>query len=71
MMPTEPSPPSSPSSWGFLLKVFGLSTLLSIVIKQLGPFLPISATPSLVLEIVFTPSLFLGLLLALRSQRQL
>lgn len=57
------------SSLGFLIKVFGLSTLLSIAIKYLGPLLPVSDSNGLALMIVLTPSLLLGLLLGLRGQR--
>lgn len=57
------------SSLGFVLKVFGLSALLSIIIKDLGPLLPISESNGLALAVVLTPSLFLGLLLILRGQR--
>lgn len=70
-----PHPENSPaqrgkSSLSFLLKVLGLSTILSIAIKDLGPLLPLSSSNPLALGIVLTPSLVLGGLLLLRGQRQ-
>lgn len=71
-MPQPENSPSqsSQSSLGFLLKVIGLSTILSVAIKDLGPLLPISASNRLALGVVLTPSLVLGVLLLLRDQRQ-
>lgn len=67
----ENSPPqSNQSSLGFLLKVLGLSTILSVAIKEFGPLLPISSSNPLALGVVLTPSLVLGVLLLLRGQRQ-
>lgn len=66
----QPENAPSPSSLGFLLKVLGLSTILSAAIKYLGPLLPISGSNALALGVVLTPSLVLGGLLLLRGQRQ-
>lgn len=68
--PEKSQPQSSKASLIFVLKVFGLSTILSIAIKVLGPLLPIAASNQLALGVVLTPSLVLGLLLLLRGQRQ-
>ena len=68
--PENAPPQSNKGSVGFLLKVLGLSTLLSIAIKALGPQLPIAASNPLALGVVLTPSLVLGGLLFLRGQRQ-
>ncbi len=68
--PEKSQPQSGKASLIFVLKVFGLSTILSIVIKVLGPLLPIAASNQLALGVVLTPSLVLGLLLLLRGQRQ-
>ncbi|WP_299485830.1 hypothetical protein [Acaryochloris sp. IP29b_bin.137] len=68
--PENTPPQSSKSSLGFLLKVLGLSTILSAAIKYLGPLLPISGSNPLAVGIVLTPSLVLGGLLLLRGQRQ-
>lgn len=52
----------------FLLKLLGLSLLLSVGIKYGGPFLPIPATSGVALGVVLgVPLLFLGFLL--RSPR--
>ena len=56
----ENSPSPSSKSLGFLLKVLGLSTILSAAIKYLGPLLPISGSNPLALGVVLTPSLVLG-----------
>ncbi|KAI9131442.1 hypothetical protein [Acaryochloris sp. CCMEE 5410] len=68
--PENASPQSGNSSLGFVLKVLGLSTILSVAIKALGPLLPISGSNPLALGVVLTPSLVLGGLLLLRGQRQ-
>ncbi|MGR3273558.1 hypothetical protein HRE53_06495 [Acaryochloris sp. 'Moss Beach'] len=68
--PENAPPQSGKSSLGFVLKVLGLSTILSVAIKDLGPLLPISSSNPLALGVVLTPSLVLGVLLLLRGQRQ-
>jgi len=45
----------------FILKVFLFSTLISVVIKSLAPYVSISASSGLAISIVLTPPLVLGI----------
>uniref|UniRef100_A0A832H2D9 Uncharacterized protein n=1 Tax=Oscillatoriales cyanobacterium SpSt-402 TaxID=2282168 RepID=A0A832H2D9_9CYAN len=55
---------------GFILKVFVVSTLISIAIKQGGPYLPVAATNTTALVTVITPSILFAVLLSWRWQKQ-
>lgn len=48
---------------GFVAKVIGLSGLMAIAFKTLGPSLPIPATAGASLAIVLTPAIVLGMFL--------
>ncbi|NER83104.1 MAG: hypothetical protein F6K42_26835 [Leptolyngbya sp. SIO1D8] len=48
---------------GFIVKVFGVSTLMAIALKTIAPRLPIPATSASSLAIVLTPTLVMGTLL--------
>ncbi|HEY9749435.1 MAG TPA: hypothetical protein V6C63_12185 [Allocoleopsis sp.] len=60
------------SNLGFLVKVMGLSALLAIAIKSVGPWVVVSATPRniVVLWVVLLPSLALGIALGWRAWQQ-
>jgi len=53
----------------FLLKILIVSTLLSIVIKYGGTYLPITGNTPTVLIAILSPSLILAALFALRWQQ--
>jgi len=52
---------------GFILEVLLLSAVLSFLIKYGSPTLSIPATPAIVLEIVFMPTLVMAIVLFWRS----
>lgn len=54
----------------FILKVLALSIFLSVLIKWLGPFVPVAATNTTALIVVLTPSILLAGLLSWRWQKQ-
>lgn len=72
MMPmSHPDPLLDPGfDLGFIGKLLGLSLGISLAIKYLGPQLPLSPTPWVVLTIVLLPALILGLALGWRGWQQ-
>lgn len=50
----------------FVSKILIISTLISILIKYGGPFIPLKANNYFAISLVFLPSLILGLILYLR-----
>ncbi|MEC4814874.1 MAG: hypothetical protein SAK29_16580 [Scytonema sp. PMC 1069.18] len=55
---------------GFVLKVFLLSAVLSVLIKYALPYVPVSATATNALIIVFLPTVVMTILLLWRWQQQ-
>jgi len=53
----------------FILKVLGISTVLSIAIKYGGPWLPVTGNPPTVLTAVLLPSVVMAIGLGWRWQR--
>lgn len=57
----------APKTWlnqvGFVIKVLVGSAAISVALKTLGPYLPLTANASTSLVIVLVPSLLLGSLL--------
>ncbi len=51
---------------GFVLKILLLSTVLSLLIKYGGQYLPLTPTTTTALIIVLAPSLLIGLILGWR-----
>jgi hypothetical protein len=65
----QPSATPAPGDWTFLLKVLGISLLLAVVIKTVGPRLPIGATNLNATLAILTPSLLAALIFIVRSFR--
>lgn len=55
---------------GFIGKLLGLSLVISFAIKYLGPQVPLSPSPWIVLSIVLLPALILGLALGWRGWQE-
>jgi len=53
---------------GFIIKVFGLSTLISIAIKYGAPYLAISETNATAIAVVLLPSILMAIALGWRSR---
>lgn len=53
----------------FILEVVAVSLLIAVLIKAIGPSLPIPATDLSAIAIVLTPTLILGSLLLWRAVR--
>ncbi|MEM8828006.1 MAG: hypothetical protein AAGE96_01445 [Cyanobacteria bacterium P01_G01_bin.19] len=51
------------SQIGFIVKVLLLSTVLSVLIKYGGRYIPIQPTNAIAIALVFLPSLILGSIL--------
>jgi len=54
---------------GFIIKVFGLSTLISIAIKYGAPYLAISETNATAIAVVLLPSILMAIALGWRSRQ--
>jgi len=68
---SQPNPPlDSGFDLGFIAKLLGLSLGISLGIKYLGPQVPLSPAPWVVLSMVLLPALALGLALGWRSWQQ-
>jgi|UPI00036AA593 hypothetical protein len=57
------------SQLGFVLEVFLLSAVISVLIKYAGPYLPIAQTTTNVLIIVFSPTACLAIALLWRANK--
>ncbi|MEG4280323.1 hypothetical protein QUA62_23000 [Microcoleus sp. MON1_C1] len=55
---------------GFILKVFLISAVISLIIKYGGPIISIPSTAVIAVIAVFTPSIILAAILGLRSRQQ-
>ncbi|MBM0742771.1 hypothetical protein JOY44_14340 [Phormidium sp. CLA17] len=53
---------------GFIIKVFGLSTLISVAIKYGAPYLKVSETNTTAFIVVLLPSILMAIALGLRSR---
>ncbi|PSO49553.1 MAG: hypothetical protein BRC33_06440 [Cyanobacteria bacterium SW_9_44_58] len=51
---------------GFILKVFVLSAMISVLIKLLAPYVEINPSALLAIGMVLTPSVILGIVLGQR-----
>ena len=58
------------SNLGFLVKVLGLSALMSVAIKALGPLLPLPSTTQVAIPMVLTPTVVMALVLFVRAKAQ-
>ncbi|MFW6264289.1 MAG: hypothetical protein ACOC3E_02070 [Cyanobacteriota bacterium] len=56
------------SGLGFILKVFAASTLLSVLVKYGGRYLPVAPTSLNALVIVLLPTVVMAIVLWWRSQ---
>jgi glucose-6-phosphate-specific signal transduction histidine kinase len=54
---------------GFIIKVFALSTLISIAIKYGGSYLPIAETNTTALIVVLLPSILMAIALGWQSRQ--
>jgi hypothetical protein len=66
----QPLAPPAPGDWTFLLKVLGVSLLMAVLIKTVGPRLPIGPTNLNATVAICTPSLLLALVFGVRLMRQ-
>lgn len=68
---SQPNPLRNPGfDLGFVSKLLGLSLAISLAIKYLGPQVPLSPAPLVVLSMVLLPALILGLALGWRGWQQ-
>jgi hypothetical protein len=65
----DPMPTHAPGDWIFLLKVLGLSALIAVGIKWVGPMLPIGPTNLNATVAIVTPSMVLATIFLARLKR--
>jgi hypothetical protein len=65
-VPANPIPTAAAGDWTFLLKVLGLSGLIAVAIKGVGPMLPIGPTHLNATLAIVTPSVLLGVIFLFR-----